>query len=159
MAQQSGKLSNEQPFNQADKNLTDSVLLQVHDGMHVFDRNGKEAGKVDGVYLGEVNEQLNERGEGAATAREQRDVHTPVITPLNANMPSQTGVGGVIPPVDRFDMGNLPDVVRNRLLRLGFIRIGGGILHGPRYVLPEQIANVQGDRVNLNIAHDELIKS
>ncbi len=159
MAQQSGKLSDEQPFNQADKNLTDSILTHVHDGMHVLDRNGKEVGKVDAVYFGEVNEKLDERGEGAATAREQRDTRTVVGLPLNTTMPSQTGVGGVIPPGSQLGIDNLPDVVRNRLLRLGFIRIGGGILHGPRYVLPEQIATVQGNRVNLNIASDELIKS
>ncbi len=158
MAQGSNDPMMQQPFNAADQNLTDTVLTQVHDGMKVYDRDGKEVGKVDGVYLGEVNEQVNERGEGAATGRDP-SASGPGGAPTPPAVPtSQSYIGTAIPPASDLDIDGLPDVVRSRLERLGFIRIGGGIFGGTRFALPEQISNVQGDRVNLNVTKDELIK-
>ncbi len=146
------------PFNSADQNLTDVVLTQVHEGMKVYDRDGKEVGKVEGVYLGEVNEQVNERGEGAATARDS-STSGPGGAPLPPAVPtSQSYVGTTIPPASDLDIDGLPDVVRKRLARLGFIRIGGGLFGGTRFASPDQISNVEGDRVNLNVTKDELIK-
>ncbi len=146
------------PFNAADQNLTDTVLTQVQNGMKVYDRDGKEVGKVDGVYLGEVNDKVNDRGEGAATARDP-STSGPGGAPLPPAVPtSQSYIGTTIPPASDLDIDGLPEVVRNRLARLGFIRIGGGILSSSRFALPDQIANVEGDRVNLNVTKGELIK-
>ncbi len=158
MAQGSQDPMMQQPFNAADQNLTDVGLTQVHDGMKVYDRDGKEVGKVEGVYLGEVNEKVNDRGEGAATARNTGTSSPRAVPAPIPAATSQSYVGATIPPQSSLDIDGLPEVVRNRMARLGFIRIGGGIFGGTRFALPDQIANVEGDRVNLNITRDELIK-
>ncbi len=158
MPQKSADPAREEPFTPADQSLTDTTLVKIREGMKVYDRDDKEVGKVGAVYLGEVNAQMNERGEGAATARDP-STSGPGGAPLPPVVPtSQSYIGTTIPPASDLDIDGLPDVVRNRLARLGFIRIGGGIFGGARFALPEQIANVQDDRVNLNVTNDELIK-
>ncbi len=158
MAQGSGGPTMDEPFSSADQSLTDSILVKIHDGMKVFDRDGKEVGKADGVYMGEVNEQVNERGQGAATAGNATGSATDAMPARIPAPTNQSFTGAAIAPASRFDLGGLPDVEKSRLLRLGFIRIAGGLFRGTHFALPDQIANVEGNRVNLKVTRDELIK-
>ncbi len=121
-------------------------LTKVREGMKVYDRTGKDIGKVDRVYMGSVSEKQDEYGEGASTPS------SPGRGPLPDTLMKDV--------VKAFDPNEqLPDVLQKRLLREGFVRVeGGGLFGADRYVTPDQIASVSGDRVDLRVAKDELIK-
>jgi len=54
----------------------------------------------------------------------------------------------------------VPETLRQRLLRHGFLRIDStGLFAADRYVMPAQIADVSEDHVTLQVTRDELIKS
>ena len=60
----------------------------------------------------------------------------------------------VFDPVDE-----LEEDMRARLWRSGFVRVEGpGLMAEDRYVLPDEIASVSGDRVDLNITKDDMIR-
>ncbi len=127
--------------NQVSRLEDDRTLERVRDGLKVYDSRGKEVGKVDRVFMGRVSQRANEFGEGAATAPQSK-----------ANL-----YGADLARFFNFD--SLPEAVRDRLLRLGFIRIdASGLFSGHRYIEPDQIANVSQDRVDLRVPEDELIR-
>ncbi len=52
----------------------------------------------------------------------------------------------------------LPEAVRGRLLRHGYIRIDtSGLFASNRFAMPDQIESVSDDCVRLRVAKDELI--
>ncbi|HWA19658.1 MAG TPA: hypothetical protein VG757_11755 [Devosia sp.] len=58
-----------------------------------------------------------------------------------------------------FGREELPEVLRDRLLREGYIRIDtSGIFSADRLALPSQIASAGADELMLNVDKDELIK-
>src|SRR5689334_18105257 len=114
------------------KDTGNNIISKVKEGMEVYDSEGKRLGKVEDLYFGASTPTANERGTGSATA------------------PTQ-GVAG-----DEFfqDIGlaftadNLPEELKQRLLREGYIRVGGeGLFSSARYILPDQVASVSDDRV------------
>lgn len=128
-----------------DESEGNKKLEGIHEGMDVFDREGNRIGTVERVFLGNVSEETSDSGGGAAT---------------------EAGTG---PPrdkslVDIFAEGfageeQMPDELQERLYREGFVRVDAtGLFASDRYILPEQIASVSGDRVSLRVARDELIK-
>jgi hypothetical protein len=62
--------------------------------------------------------------------------------------------------VRAFTVEDIPaDVFRARLLRHGFFEVeSGGLFGEDRYAQAEQIANVAGNHVHLNVAWDDLIR-
>src|SRR5690349_13908762 len=95
------------------------LLEQVHQGMRVLDSNGKDLGRVEDVYLGATSQTGAESGTGAATP--------------GAHEQGPTGMGVAE------SLNEVPDVIRRRLERVGFIRICGGLLGRDRYADPDQI--------------------
>ena len=125
--------------------LDNPILEQIEEDMDVYDRAGDKIGEVGDVYLGSVGEDAVAEGRGPATADD----------------PDQPGRHSFIHELAEVFTGRdeLPEVVRNRLLRQGFIRVdGSGLFESDYYVTPEQIASVSRDRVQLNVSRDELIK-
>jgi hypothetical protein len=58
-----------------------------------------------------------------------------------------------------FEPDKLPETLRDRLLRHGFIRVNGaGLFNADRYILPDQIASVSDKTVRLKISQSDLIK-
>ena len=54
----------------------------------------------------------------------------------------------------------MPEAVQKRLLHDGFIRMDAdGLFAADRYVLPDQIAGVSGDKVMLKVSKDQLQKA
>src|SRR5260221_655976 len=112
--------------------------------MLVYDSNNKEIGKVADLYLGSVSETEAERGEGPATATDRRERGDTLVDDIARGFTSDD---------------KLPRELEQRLLLNGFIRVdGGGLFGSARYVLPEQIAGVSRDRVQLRVTRDELLK-
>ncbi|MDQ3655928.1 MAG: hypothetical protein M3457_12720 [Chloroflexota bacterium] len=107
----------------------------VREGMHVIDAAGEEIGTVDLVQMGNPE---------AATLGDD----------------TRTEGGGLFLNVAKaFGFENEPDVpagLRDRLLRLGYIKVNASGLTD-RYVIADQIAGVSGDTVRLSLAEDQMI--
>jgi hypothetical protein len=116
------------------------VLEQISEGMKVIDSRNKEIGTVDYVKL--VDE--DETGEPLAA-----DVG-------EADKPRHTILSDI---AEAFRTDDVPEVIQQRLLHDGFVRMDAkGIGASDRYVLPDQISAVSGDKVMLNVSKDELVK-
>ena len=128
-----------QPFKEEERQLT-----QVYEGMSVYDQRGKKIGTVRHVYLGAVTEEEDERGLGPATVSSpEKSEHSLIEDFMNAVSPHD--------PV--------PDPLRQRLLRHGFIRINtSGLFAADRYAMPDQIASVADDRITLHVMREDLMK-
>jgi len=120
------------------------LLAQVYEGMNVYDRTGGKIGTVEYVYLGAVGEDADTYGVGPATASGTGGRESSLIEDF----------------AQAFSPGDhIPETLRNRLQRHGFLRINStGLFAADRYVMPDQIADVSGDRVSLRVTRDELIK-
>ena len=125
-----------------ERNIT--ILNEVKEGMHVYDRDDHEIGTVRQVFLSAVSDKTREHGSGPATAPdpEWRRDDTLIDNFAEALSPDDP----------------LPEALRGRLLRQGFIRIAtAGLLASDRYAMPDQIESVSDDTVRLNLTKDELI--
>jgi hypothetical protein len=119
------------------------ILSQVYEGMKVYDVSGKPVGSIEYVYLGEMTMAADEHSLGWATA-----------SSLNA------GEGSLIHEFASALLltEEVPDFWREQLMCYGFLRIHSwGFLAAERYVLPEQIATVADNGVNLRVRRDELL--
>jgi hypothetical protein len=120
-----------------------NILNRVREDMEVYDVNGDHVGDVEFVFLGSASPDAAESGLGPMTVDEPRTRDENLVD--------------LIASVFRGD--DMPEVLRDRLLYSGFVRVdGAGLLASDRYVTPEQIASVTGERVNLSVSRKELIK-
>ena len=114
-----------------------SLLHQVTEEMRVYDADGQHVGKVAALYYGDSPQ--------AATPAD-----TPVEDELTEG-PARD-VSEIMEPTEA-----LPEEVRARLRRYGFIRVDAGVLTSDVYVLPDDIDHVDEDGVHLSISEDELL--
>lgn len=125
------------------ENASKTILNQIQEDMTVCDSAGDKIGKVRQVFLGAVSDKMNQRGTGPATASvpEQRD---------------ETLIDFV---AEAFADKPLPDVLRERLLREGFIQIdSSGLFASDRFALGDQVQSVTEDCVGLSVSKDALIE-
>jgi len=124
-----------------------SPLTRVREGMQVYDREDKKVGKVTEVFFG-VDDANIEEGVGRSAGLDRAAADTGVGTTgaFGRTMEAAFGSG---------DQG--PDVLRRRLERSGYIRIEGGMLSADRFAMPDQIARIEGDRVELRVIADQLL--
>jgi len=110
-----------------------AVINRVRRGMTVVDANGEELGSIEEVKMGDP---------GAAT--------------VGGDVPADPGLiaaffGGVEP--------DLPEALRARLLRFGYVKVDGkGWIDTDRYIVADQIGNVSGDTVTLTVAKERLME-
>ncbi|MCC6613635.1 MAG: hypothetical protein IT320_09165 [Anaerolineae bacterium] len=118
-----------------------NLTTNVHEEMEVFDLNGDKVGTVEFVRLSD---------ELAST-----------------DYPETATPGAIDDQNDSFiediaevftDWPRLPEEMRERLLRSGFVRIDRGLIKSDVVATPDQIANVTEDAVYLNVAEDALLK-
>ncbi len=127
----------------ANSDVENPILTQIQEDMDVYDRAGDKIGEVEGVYFGSVAEDGVSEGQGPATARD------PSGTPSFLEDLAEAFTGN----------DELPETLRSRLFLHGFIRIdGSGLFASDYYAMPDQIASVSHDRIQLNVSRDELIK-
>ena len=114
---------------------------EIYKGMKVFDRTQKHIGKVDDFRFSENEESPDlQPAELDATDRRRDDS-------LAENI------------AEAFGADELPEVLRERLLREGYIRLDtAGLFAADRYILPDQIASTTADAVILNVSKDDLIR-
>lgn len=110
-------------------------IERVREGMRVIDAVGEELGKVEFVKMGD-----------------------PSATTVGADAPRDGGFLQDIAGVFGFDSEpNLPDALRDRLMRVGFIKIDGkGLTDTDRYVMADKIAGVASDTVRLSLPKNRL---
>jgi hypothetical protein len=113
----------------------------VHVGMKVFDRMNNEIGKVEDF-------KFSENEENPAVIFEDVDA---------ADRPRE---GGLVEDIaEAFAPDDMPEVLRDRLLTEGYIRLDTkGLFEADRYILPEQIDSSSGNALLLNVSKDELMK-
>jgi hypothetical protein len=114
----------------------------VHLGMDVYDRNHHHIGKVDDLKFPE-NEDFPEVIPAGIDGSDMKEPDNSLLDRA----------------AEAFRSKELPQSLRERLLREGYIRIeADGIFIPDRYVLPSQIASADADEIMLNVGRDELIK-
>jgi hypothetical protein len=122
----------------------EDLLARVTEGMEVYDTSGDHIGKVDGVYLGAVEDSPVAEGAPSAT-----DVPLPYMAPADVD----TFAGMFL------DKSEIAKEVRERLRYKGFIRIAPhGLFRTHRYAERNQVVAVGGDRVTLSVPESKLIK-
>lgn len=133
------------------KEPQNELLTRVKEGMKVYDRDGKEIGMVEDLFIGSTSERPEGRGKGAATESASgfpEPGRTDEVLPNFA-------FGGGVNPTEKGE----PEVIRNRMLREGFIKVDSrGIFSSDRYALPDQIASVSVNSVHLKVHADDLIE-
>ena len=113
----------------------------IHIGMKVYDSRHKSIGTVEDFRFSENEE-------------------NPDIVPGDIDAADKRRRDSIIDNIaEAFRSEDLPQVLRDRLLTEGYIRLDTkGLLAQDRYILPDQIASTAGDEVMLNVEKDELIK-
>ena len=110
-------------------------------GTKVFDSERREIGRVDGLKYPEN-----------ATAPDVEPA-----TPGAADTPEDNTIIDAV--ADAFGREEIPEPLRSQLLRDGYIHLDAkGIFARDRYILPEQIARVDAEGIQLNVTRDALIK-
>lgn len=117
-----------------------NLLSKIRRGMPVYDQTQKQIGVVDYVQFGDED------------PLKPRKRMTPAYGTDNGEWLMETeGVEDVFAPDD------LPDILRERLLLYGFVRIDApGLANADRYILPNQIHAVEGQNVILKVSKEEL---
>jgi hypothetical protein len=116
-------------------------LRGIREGMKVFDSKQQKIGEVEMVKFGDDDPTTPETEAVDVNPMDRERRHT-----LIDNL------------ADAFRTDQLPEEVREKLLRQGFIRIDAdGLFAADRYVTPEQIGSVTEDGVTLKVSKDELL--
>ncbi|HVX82100.1 MAG TPA: hypothetical protein VHB23_12040 [Devosiaceae bacterium] len=113
----------------------------VHVGMKVFDRTNQEIGKIEDFKFSENED-------------------NPDVVPADVDATDRDDNGGLVKDIARaLAPDDLPEVVRDRMLTEGYIRLDTkGLFAADRYIFPEQIDASSGDALMLNVSKDELMK-
>ena len=121
----------------SDFGRTDAIG-RVQEGMHVVDSSGEDIGRVEFISMGEPQ---------AATTAGNEDRGRPGILGDVAE-----AFGGEREP-------DVPEPLRSRLVREGYIKVDGpGLLDTDRYVPSEYVRDVSEDRVQLSVPKQRLTR-
>jgi hypothetical protein len=114
------------------------LMSRVREGMRVVDAAGEDVGKVEYV----------EMGDPEAATTEGQEMHSTGMLEVAAE--------AIVPGEGEPDV---PEPLRTRLLRTGFIKIDGpGLFERDRYVSSERIREVTQDQVHLSVRKGDLPK-
>lgn len=118
------------------------LLSKIRRGMPVYDQSQKQIGVVDYVQFGD---------EDPLKPRKR-------VVP-GYGMDSGEWLMESESADDVFASDDLPDLLREKLLLYGFVRIDApGLVNADRYVLPNQIHAVEGHSVTLKVSKEELVQ-
>jgi len=119
-----------------------NMLAHVEKNMDVYDARGNKIGTVDHVQFGD--EDPARPGPETATAK---------------TMPTQADHTLVEDFAEAITAAShIPQAMRSRLIRYGFVKLDTGFLRSDRYILPDQIDRVMDDYVQLSATRSDLIK-
>lgn len=122
----------------------EAIPNSIHAGMKVLDRSMHEIGTVETFRIGDEDPDRPgpETAGVSPILEEERNTLTSVLADVFA-------------PDER-----LPREMQERALREGFIRLDvDGLFAADRYIFPEHIDRVDGDRLVLGVLKDDLMKA
>jgi hypothetical protein len=120
--------------------VMNNLLSKIRRGMSVYDQTQKQIGVVDYVQYGD---------EDPLKPRKR----------VSHEYGMNNGEWLVESERDVFEPDELPDILRERLLLYGFVRIDApGLVNADRYIFPNQIQSVEGQRVTLKVSREELVQ-
>ena len=123
-----------------------SILMQVREGMGIYDLRDHHIGHVDFVHFGAASETQQELGTGPTT----------VMPADSPEMRRDTIIDNI---AEAFRPNDVPDQLQNKLLMSGYVRMDAdGLFAADRFILPDQIARVTDGKVFLSVDRDQLIK-
>lgn len=123
-----------------------SVLSQVREDMDIYDAGDNHIGHVDFVHFGAASETQQEHGTGPADLG-------------RADYPDMRRDTIIDNIAEAFQPEDVPDQLQSKLLMDGYVRMdASGLFASDRFITPDQIARVDGDRVYLTVNRDQLIK-
>jgi hypothetical protein len=115
-----------------DNTKKNTLIERVYDGMRVVDSDGHDIGKVEFVKMGDPE---------AQTTRGNRIGPAEGVTPLDSD----------------YNEPEVPQPIRDDLLRAGFIKVDGrGLFDSDRYFRADVIEAVEGDVVRIRLPKDRL---
>lgn len=119
------------------------LMFRVREGMDVYDRYGDRIGIVEFVTFGDGDFDPDDTIDLTEQARERRQNHEfrrrEVLTDLDT-------------------AEHIPYDIRLHMEQEGFVLMDAGLLRTDRYILPEQIINVAGNRLVVRAMRDDLIR-
>ena len=120
----------------------DHQLTDIREGMDVYDMGGDKIGTVEYVQFGDEDPTKPGAETQTGTSYEARgDTFVDDIAEALA-------------PSDR-----LPETIRARMRRHGFVRIDTGLLSKDRIFMLDQVASINDDGVRLRVSRDELVEA
>jgi hypothetical protein len=122
------------------KKTQSTAFEKIKKDMPVYDRYDEKVGTVAEIRFGDD------------------DPRTPEPESVQASAPQEQGSTLVEDLAQAFRAGpNLPPPLRARLDRMGYLKLAGGLFQKDTYVLPNQIAQVDEERVTLSVPGGELV--
>lgn len=120
-----------------------TILDHIHEGMAVYDVTDHKLGTVNYIRL--TDEDPAQPGPETATFSQTPE---PGDNSLVENL-AEAFVGD----------DDLPQEIRRKLLREGYIRVDTGILKADRFVTPDQISHISDEKVYLSVKSADVIHS
>ncbi len=118
----------------------DTLPNEIRIGMDVYDNKNVHIGRIDDLKFPE-------------------NAGDPDVVPADIDGTDRRPDTLLDTVAEAFRGEELPEALRDRLLREGYIRLDAdGLFAADRYVLPSQIESAGADRVVLNVDSDALIK-
>lgn len=122
---------------QDSREIQPGPIGRVQHGMHVVDAAGEDIGRVDFVQMGDPQ---------ATTTAGNEDVR-----PSPFDLVAEALGDGREPDV--------PEPLRSRLVRSGYIKVDGPhLLDTDRYVPSQYVRDVAGDRVQLSVRREDVAR-
>ena len=114
---------------------------RIEIGMKVFDSEHHEIGRVDGLKYPE-------------------NAVAPDVEPATVDEADERHDNTIIDAVaEAFGREEVPEPLRSQLLRDGYVHLDAkGLFARDRFILPEQIARLEPDGIQLNVTRDALLK-
>ena len=120
----------------------DTLPRDIHIGMTVYDNAHHAIGKVEDFKFSE-NEDNPDVQPADIDGTDRKNGRESILTAI----------------AEAFGAEEIPEPLRDRLLREGYIRLDTkGLLAKDRFILPSQIASTIGDEIMLNVDKDQLVK-
>ncbi|KKB78383.1 hypothetical protein VW35_12195 [Devosia soli] len=122
----------------------DAIPNTIAEGMKVYDSAMHSIGKVETFRITDE-------------APDQPEVDAAGVSPVleEETNTMSTLLADIFNPSD-----NLPRELQEKALREGFVRLDAdGLFASDRYIFPEHIDRVEGDRLILNVRKDDLLKA
>ena len=120
----------------------DTLPRDIHIGMTVYDSAHHAIGKVEDFKFSE-NEDNPDVQPADIDGTDRKNGRESILTAI----------------AEAFGAEEIPEPLRDRLLREGYIRLDTkGLLAKDRFILPSQIASSVGDEIMLNVDKDQLVK-